>query len=278
VSDAEALYLLAVVVYLAETCMRVPRDASGVQRAIGRWRRLHPIVLRGGAGPALVVPAPLMPPLGLVALGRQGGSLVRAEALARVRAFAQETQALRFYTTMTWLVVFGGGALLVWWPHMTTWSVLAPAAVMWLGIVTEAIRLQRAAPRHLRVAWTDLIVTLASPLSAMRAHDVLARPAFVDLDPVALAAAVLPREVAAQVVGRALARSRVFGQGDGPALEALARDAGLDPQVLLAAPSPEGPSALSFCPICRAQFVLTTGRCEDCGGVALASLDDRRHR
>jgi hypothetical protein len=47
---------------------------------------------------------------------------------------------------------------------------------------------------------------------------------------------------------------------------------GVDPAAALSTPAAADPAHLSYCPRCRAEYVVPTGTCQDCGGLALRPL------
>ena len=126
-----------------------------------------------------------------------------------------------------------------------------------------------------------LLLIALSPPQAVRALDLLARPLFAGLQPVAAAALLAPAERAA--VARAtlvdLRHPRSSADGNGPigsacerwfreaagrALAAALAREGLSPDVLLAAPAPEDPRRRAYCPRCGTQSDESAGVCDDC--------------
>ena len=268
--EAEALYLFAIVLYLYETIATVPLDAVVLARRWRVWRRVTPFVLRSGAGPALVLGWPL-PPLGLLAIGAPRGRLAHGEARARIAAWAHATRWLRVTEVSLFVALFGGGAALVW-TTLAAWPLLVGMAGFWVLTAVEAVLVMRGLEVDKRPRWTDLIVALASPLSAVRLHDVLGKKVVADLDGLALAE-LLPDGARREAFRRALVRARWFGERDPAEVIAFGRDAGLDVEALIVPPEREGPQALAYCPSCHAQFVHADTTCESCRGLAVVPFD-----
>lgn len=265
--EAEALYLLAIALYLYETIAVVPLDAAVVLRRWRTWRRVKPHVLRSGAGPALVWGWPL-PPLGLIAVGARRGRLVHGEARARVEAWSRATRWLRLNEVALFVAVFGGGAALVW-TNLAAWPLLSAMAGFWVLTAVEAVLVVRALARRPR--WTDVIVALASPLSALRLHDVLGKKVVADLDGLALAE-LLPDEARREAFREALVRARYWGERDPAEVVSFGRAAGLDVEALLVPPEREGPAAQAYCPSCHAQFVRADATCASCRDTAVVAF------
>jgi hypothetical protein len=123
------------------------------------------------------------------------------------------------------------------------------------------------------------------PVASIRACDAITRDLLSAFDPLAVAAAVCDRRTlesfARDVVldlrypllpvcpsgsselGRAEQSFRRQLQGE---LEMLLRRCGLDPECLAAPPVPDAPSHWAYCPRCRAQYLVASGECAECGG------------
>lgn len=131
-----------------------------------------------------------------------------------------------------------------------------------------------------------------SPAMAMRAAEILLRPALVSRHPLAVAASVCSRtdlidaarislfDLSAAISGSRAADGRSpvasvvtdwYREHLKRSLEGVIRQAGIEPHDLMAAPVPDA-DARSYCPRCLTQFVLIEGACESCGGVRLTAL------
>ncbi|MFA6546528.1 MAG: hypothetical protein WCS99_19080 [Limisphaerales bacterium] len=178
------------------------------------------------------------------------------------------------------------------------WPVLVAG---WLGhTITIGILFFRAHRRLYPEAgderFTHFLTSLLAAPTAARAHDLLTRPLLERFHPLAVAQ-VLADAGEFRVVAQQLLRELrhpalpVCPPGEAESVErdsramvlefseALTRRAGLDPDALLAPPSPLDCACRSYCPRCEEQFIAPTGVCEDCGGLRLLPLakpDDRR--
>jgi hypothetical protein len=136
--------------------------------------------------------------------------------------------------------------------------------------------------------FTQFLIVLLSPASAIRAHDVLARPLLEGFHPVAIArlfctqarffamAGEFLRELRFPALPRCPCREPTAAETERfasaialRALERFLRRNQMDPQELLQSPMRADQTSRSFCPRCLAQFTAVTGICQDCGGVAL---------
>lgn len=203
----------------------------------------------------------------------------------RLAAFRPHARALLFAENALWLGLFAGGPLLLWsplaaeWPRVLAWCGVSFAAAAWL-----ALRAAKAVlPPDARPSVAQRVALVLSPLSTLRAHDVLARELAPDLHPLAHALALAPREDVARLARDTLAalrwpgaaaadpaapfRDRLFA-----AASRVLREHGHDPDQLLAPPSEADPGAVAFCPRCLAQFRRSEGPCSTCAGVGLLPL------
>jgi hypothetical protein len=138
--------------------------------------------------------------------------------------------------------------------------------------------------------WRQIQVS-SFPISAMRAHDYLARPLLAGFHPLAAARVLLDEEAFRAFSGRVV---RDLARPIGPvlpgapeeartaeaeframhlaAVEDFLRREGADPSAFLAPPAARDSSSRSYCPRCHAQFVKEAGKCADCGGMELKPL------
>lgn len=190
--------------------------------------------------------------------------------------------------------------------------VFSPAAVIALGIehvwpfVLGAVYLttwlvaslffrahRRLSPdlRSDRIGHVILLALL--PLSAMRASDAIARTALHGFHPLAVAAALAPRDVFERFAGFLLRdlhnpRRPVCLSDDPEAqeveasyrgalrrcVEDLIKREGLDAAAMIAPPTlgEDEASARRYCPRCRSLYGEDSEACEDCGGVPLLAI------
>ena len=269
--DAEVLWVLALVFYLSECLVRVPIDAEAFVRPLRQWRWQSPWILRSGRGPAFVLAPPTLPS-GLVAVASRSGRHAPNVAADRGSSFLSTSRNLRWLQAMLALVVFGGGGLLVWWDPMPAEPTFLCMGVFWLAVIVEGVRVQRRSTGPGRALWREVIVALSSPIAAMRLGDVMAKRLVADLSGLSVAVALLSPEGRRAVLRPALARARHLGDGDPTVISRLAMDAGLDLVALERPPEAESADALSYCPVCEAQYLIATGTCSGCSDVKLMSF------
>jgi hypothetical protein len=139
--------------------------------------------------------------------------------------------------------------------------------------------------------FTHCLIVFLSPVTAVRAHDLLSRPLLETFHPLALAKVFCseqsfrafardilreirhpglpvcsraePEAVAAERHGRA-----VFQE----AIEDLLKSSGIHPDDLLQPPAPTDETCRAYCPRCGGQFTAPGGVCTDCGGMALVTF------
>lgn len=214
-------------------------------------------------------------------------------ARARVAAFYRETAALRAASVA--LAVFAlaaAPALCLRYGLERIWPALLAALYVgsWAIAALFVRAHRRLLPRDRHERWASAVMIALLPVSAMRAADAIARAALHGLHPLAAAAALVPREELAPLLGHALRDARwprrppcpsdepeaaaveaSYREALGRRLEALARDAGLDPDELTALPPPSGEiEGERCCPRCHARYAPEAPACGDCGGVPLA--------
>jgi hypothetical protein len=204
------------------------------------------------------------------------------------RHVMQATRRLRTAETILFLGLFALLPALLLTPAIEAWRVLLPAlTAMWLGtLVVFEWTVRRAGLA--KPAWNQRLTVLLSPLSALRAHDLWTIEALARHDPLALAAALLPRERARPLLARGLAELHwplaaparaQSGEDDAwwqkaqiLRLERTLAGLGLDPAELLAPPIREDPTSRQWCPRCRSQYEARAQACATCPGVPLQEL------
>ncbi|HEV2210719.1 MAG TPA: hypothetical protein VG167_18245 [Verrucomicrobiae bacterium] len=174
-----------------------------------------------------------------------------------------------------------------------SWPVLLAVLVAFTVTIAVAFRrLHRVFfPEAEEERFTHFLIVLLSPVSAVRALDLLSRPLLERFHPLAVAqnfcqprqfrafaAALLrelrhpglptspagePRAAEAEASWRKLCLSEV---------ESFLGENGIAPEELMRPPLLTEPGCVSYCPRCLAQFTSPTGVCQDCGGVALLRI------
>jgi hypothetical protein len=189
-----------------------------------------------------------------------------AVADARRKQFAQGVRLLRWFSNALWLAVFGGLGVAVLSQNMLV--LLAAAAMTLLLWPINGLLFARVLRRQtwlLRAHWPDLskrLVAMLSPLSAVRATDVLARELLGDLEPLAVAATLLsPRELSAFARPLLVAVQPRDEDDLGwwrtalrVRIERVLAGRKLLAAELLAAPERESDRVVAYCPACLAQY------------------------
>lgn len=200
-------------------------------------------------------------------------------ATERLAAFHQATLSLRVLQNLLLLAIFGGGAVLLWSPWSGLWREIALAGVslFLLGGWWSRRALRRVLPVEAQPPLATRISLYVSPISTLRAHDVIAREVLGDLHP--LAVAVAARAPVHALARETLSHARWPAAGDAcqdawaarldAALTRFAERVDLDVDDLLAAPERDGGEVIAWCPHCRGQYVRVDDGCTSCPGVRL---------
>lgn len=163
--------------------------------------------------------------------------------------------------------------------------VLLLVLALLLAIAGVSWTMLRRCGRSRAEAASAVAPMLLFPPSAIHASGHLARDLYLDLDPMAAAAAVLPGEAFLAVARRLVHHlDALRGAGEGAAAGAEAqlaswRDvlkaAGASLDDVVAAPASPDPSAALYCPLCGGEYRAGFSTCSDCGVPlrALAGLD-----
>jgi hypothetical protein len=184
-------------------------------------------------------------------------------------------------------------------PALIAWTGLARC---WGGLVAGLLACTVMLARFFRRAhrkfypgadderFNHFLITLLAPVTAIRTHDLLTRPLLAYFHPLAVAKALFPadrfKEFATQVLRETRHPALPLCPVSDPVAQAaekqtrellleqterLLRNAGLNPDGLLAPPKAEQ-GCRAYCPRCLAQFTGTTGSCQDCGGLAVLAF------
>ncbi len=205
----------------------------------------------------------------------------------RYRRYVVRTRPLTVATGLLFVHSFVVTPLVAWRLGLsTTWApLLIGIIVLTAAVSVLAYRVHRYFdPEGTELRWTMTINLVLYPLAALRAVDKLSRELLVGYEPLAVARALCkPREFEAfagkvlplmafpppETDQRVEAAARfTHGQMLESALE-LVRQAGLDPDRLLAPPPRDDPSCGAYCPRCHCQYRAAEGSCHLCGGVQL---------
>ncbi len=164
--------------------------------------------------------------------------------------------------------------------------------VLTIATATFFCRAHRALyPNASDERFTHTLTIALAPSSALRAHDALSRPLLENFHPLAVAKQILPDKEFRPFARRVLLDLRHPAQpwttSEQPevvateaysryilltAAEGFLKQHGLAPDQLGQAPAPADAACRSYCPRCDAQFTTLSGKCADCGGLAVVAL------
>lgn len=281
-SDSAIFVVVLTAIYLAECCVAVPRDGIALRAVFGRTHAVVPgSGLPGTAKTGFAWTNPL-PPLGEVFVcgsPEKAGSL--DGAARRLDDFRARTRPLRIACCVLAIVLLGvvpaaalvGGLAATWKP------LLAVALTAHLAVVVAFIFADRALHRGGRDHGARLLSIALAPPAAVRAVDVVSRDLFSGFHPVAVAAAACDEASFRDFAVRSVRALRFGPASELSRLRPLAEDVEravarrLGPAATwLVAPQRESPSCRTYCPRCLQQYVVASGTCPDCAGVALATF------
>ena len=135
--------------------------------------------------------------------------------------------------------------------------------------------------------FTHFLTVMLSPVTAIRALDILSRPLMETFHPLAIAGVFCAPEKLRQIaapVWREIRFPAPRGGADASAADAEARAAfgktvenflkrnKINPDDLLRPPQPLDDTCAAYCPRCLSQFVKLEGGCPDCGGLPLQAF------
>jgi len=206
----------------------------------------------------------------------------RAEFQNRTRSLRVTTNGLFWYMFIAVPAVIWKLGLVPFWPVLL--------AVLLAGTTAIAVCFRRL-HEHFFAALDDerftySLIILLSPATAIRAIDLLSRPLLEAYHPLAVAKILCPEPGFRALASHYLREIRypalpICPRPESAAIEkemrallqreveGLLAKAGLDPEELIRPPMPAESGCLSYCPRCLAQFTISAGACEDCGGIPL---------
>ena len=213
---------------------------------------------------------------------------------ARLAAFQRHAWPLRLTGNALFLITFVGLPLSMWQQILRhTWMWLGTASLLLL-IMTVIVyyRAHKTLYPHARAdRLSHLTTMLVSPPLAIRAHDLLARPLFETMHPLAVASVLCPasvfRDMARQTLydlrhAWATTCSAERSMHDAPALwfntrlceavENFLHRIDVPPDTLFTSPQPQDASCQAYCPRCLCQYTIPEGVCLDCGNLPLVAL------
>lgn len=214
-----------------------------------------------------------------------------AEARERWSAFRRDTRLLPILGTVLFLLLYLllPAALYLGeddagLPRRLAVPVLVLAGLVWIALAAAAVRTGRALRRrgHLG-SWITLVPVVLSPPAATRALSSLGRDLFQGLDPLAVAAVLLPRPALLRLAraelhgaATAIARGedldwRGYWRDRRERLLVILDQAGVPRAEALAAPPRRDPGAQGYCPVCDVELGGGQQVCGDCGLPLLAA-------
>jgi hypothetical protein len=206
--------------------------------------------------------------------------------------FKSRTSSLRWVVNALFVYLSLVSPLIIWrFGFQRTWPFLL-AALLALTFVTAM--LFRTAHKNFYPdleddRFTHFLVILLSPVTAIRACDILSRPLFITHHPLALAKIFCSKEMF-EAMSRRYWRELLYPalpicpREDRLALETehysrsvlqkaaerFLKRSGVETDALIQPPLPADKTCLSYCPRCLVQFTARDGLCPDCGGLPLA--------
>ena len=222
-----------------------------------------------------------------------------AATRARLPVMLRETRALRIAANVLWTGLFVGLPALLWirLAYLLWLPIAAVTVVAWIVasvLFMRALRRSSWLDRALRPDLAKRITAVASPLATIRAADHIGRELCGDLDPLAVAAALLSPAGLRRLGRTLLCDLRFRDPEDVPAgseddarwmraetlarVERTLRACDVDPQALLAPPARDAGMA-AWCPACLAQYREASeprATCANvpCRGIALCAFAD----
>lgn len=208
--------------------------------------------------------------------------------------FEKQASNLRFLTNLLFIYLFMAAPLIINWLSLErTW--LALLAGILVCTIPASMLFRRAHNRLYPTAeddrFTHFILVLLSPVSAMRACDLLSRGLLENFHPLAVARVFCDKEQFRTFARATLSEIRYPARPLWPstdpaaaeteqewrlrvqgAVEKLLKQAGVEPDELIQAPAPADENCRAYCPRCLAQFTTGTGVCDDCGGLPLIPI------
>ena len=213
-----------------------------------------------------------------------------AAARDRLASTRAATWRLRVYGNLLLPILFAGAyglffvpGVLEHWPWLAV-GIVGLMVLIWVETWSAHRRLYPALRGD---RWMTLLLMVASPPAAVRAHAWLAKDALARFHPLAVGAVLLSKEAlhtfmgvtwrdlesplgpVDETVAVALAEGRARHRA---ATQRIATQIDLDVEALTQPPNPDDASVEGFCPRCHEVYRLSEGPCSDCPGVALRRL------
>ena len=208
--------------------------------------------------------------------------------------FLTQTRRLRILANGLFVYLFVLAPIVTWkFSLVHTWASLIAGLFAFTTFIAVSFRRvhKQLFPAAEDERFTEFLILLLSPVTAIRALDYLSRPLLEVFHPLAVAkvlcsaesfrslATLFLRELhfpALPLCTRSESAARQAEEQTRSLLkaeaEALVKKAGLSPAELLLPPPRSESTCRSYCPRCLAQFNTDSGVCQDCGGLPLVTF------
>lgn len=202
----------------------------------------------------------------------------------RWKQFEQSAADIRWLTNGLFLYVFVLIPLILWrFGLKMSWiGLLAGLLILTISIAISFRRAHKTFyPQEEDERFTHFLVIALSPVTAIRALDVVSRPLLETFHPLAVASVFCPTEKLHQMSEPIWRDIRFPALCGGESLSVAEEESRtvyrkiienflkrnkINPDKLLKPPQPLDDSCTAYCPRCLAQFIKTEGGCPDCGG------------
>jgi hypothetical protein len=212
----------------------------------------------------------------------------------RVAEYDHLHKKLQPFTNCLFLYLFVLTPITAWWyGWIHCWWQLLVGLMIGVGLTAIVFsRSYRALyPNDVYHRRLHTVVLLLNPLSAIRAHDLLARDLLAEYHPLAVGRVLCDSESFRDLARPALLdlRHPLVIQGENGESDATAswyhqcytatteswfKSISVDLADLLFPPLPMDEACQSFCPRCQCQYVVPEGICQACGGIPLRAFDN----
>ena len=209
----------------------------------------------------------------------------------RWEKFEQQTASLHSLVNVLFVYVFALIPLTLWrFGLKTSWvGLLAGLLLLTVSIAVFFGRAHKTFyPKAEDERFTHFLTIMLSPVTAIRAADILSRPLMETFHPLAIAGVFCSQKKLRQLAGPVW-RDIQFPslRTEGAALSAADQESHaafrktvenflkrnkIYPQELLRPPQPLDETCAAYCPRCLSQFMKTEGGCPDCGGLPLEAF------
>jgi len=209
----------------------------------------------------------------------------------RWKAFEQQIMSLHLLANILFFYVFGFIPLVIWrFGLKMSWvGLLVGLLALTVSIAIFFRRTHKAFyPQAEDERFTHFLTVMLSPVTAIRALDILSRPLMETFHPLALAGAFCAPEKLRELAAPVWRDIRFPASRGGDSVSSAAEEESravyrktvenflkrnkINPDELLRPPQRLDETCAAYCPRCLAQFVKVEGGCPDCGGLPLETF------